>query len=71
MFAAQDWKYMLLENRGHPPVELMMNNIEIAIAQEEAMDAIRAEREIQLSQQDNWDGVNDDSFPSSDAVARY
>lgn len=71
MFAAADWKYVLLEQIGHPPVEIMLGNIEAAMAQEEALDAIRAEREIQLSQQDNWDGMNDDSFPASDAVARY
>lgn len=71
MFAAADWKYVLIEQRGLPPVSLMLDNIEAAIAQEDALNAIRAEREIQLSQQDNWDGMNDDSFPASDAVARY
>lgn len=71
MFAAADWKYILLEQRGLPPVSLMLGNIETAIAKEEALDAIRAEREIQQSQQDNWDFMIDDSFPASDAVARY
>lgn len=71
MFAAANWKDVLLENRGHPPVEAMLDTIETAVTREEELDAIRDERKIQLSQQNNWDGVNDNSFPASDAVARY
>lgn len=66
--SSYNWKDLLITVNSYrvPPFTFSLEDLS-----DSERRAIESDRLLQRHQQLHWDEMNDDSFPASDAVARY